>query len=61
MIPHGPMEQNLGIDTKIKSVALSDPNYNLAGVLPTLLSLILAMNGQNGHSGQSEVSESGPK
>ena len=42
MIPHGPMEQNLGIDTKIKSVALSDPNYNLAGVLPTLLSLIMA-------------------
>ena len=22
MIPHGPMERNLGIDTKIKSVAL---------------------------------------
>ena len=54
------MEQNLGIDTKIKSVGLSDPNYNLAGVLPTLLSLILATNGQNGHSGQSEVSESDP-
>ena len=54
------MEQNLGIDTKIKSVALSDPNYNLVGVLPTLLSLTLATNGQNGHSGQSEVSESDP-
>ena len=35
-------------------------NYNLAGVLPTLLSLTLATNGQNGHSGQSEVSESDP-
>ena len=59
MIPHHPMEENLGIDTKIKSVlALLIQNYNLAGVLPTLLSLTLATNGQNGHSGQSEVSES---
>ena len=30
MIPHGPMEQNLGIDTKIKSVALSDPKLQFS-------------------------------
>ena len=46
MIPHGPMEQNLGIDTKIKSVTLSDPKLQFSGCF--------------GHSGQSEVSESDP-
>ena len=30
MIPHRPMEQNLGIDTKIKSVALSDPKLQFS-------------------------------
>ena len=55
-----PRPQNLGIDTKIKSLAWSEPKLHIWPLYPILTCPKMAINGHFGHSGQSEMSENGP-
>ena len=55
-----PIPKNLGIDTKIKSVACSEPKLQIWPFYLILTDPKMATNGHFGHSGQSEVSENGP-
>ena len=55
-----PIPKNLGIDTKIKSVACSEPKLQIWPFYLFATNPKMAINGRFGHSGQSEVSENGP-
>ena len=55
-----PIPKNLGIDTKIKSVACSEPKLQIWPFYRLRLTPEMATNVRFGHSGQCEVSENGP-
>ena len=55
-----PMPKNLGIDTKTKSLACSEPKFPIWPFYLILTDPKMATNGHFGNSGQSEVSENGP-